>query len=427
MTRMQLNIVAAVSVVATIAVLAGGVGAAGDNSALAKALARQLSRTVTLPGSPAGPAARDLGADGASTIDSAADEPAPAAPNDDGGGFADASGGGTQPTNGNIADEPPADSPPSRIKHVFVIALAGHGFDATFGPSSPAPYLTGQLRPKGALLTNYSSLGHGDLADLLALAGGQPPNADTSAGCPTYRDFPPMTKPKKSGEIVADGCVYPNTVTSLSDQVTSSGGSWRAYIEDLDQGPDGKSSCRHPASDAADDTTRARPGDGYATRHNPFVYFHSLLDLGSCDANDVALGGLESDLRTAKDTPNLAFIAPNLCHDGTESPCADGSPGGIPAADAFLAEWAPKILDSPAYRKDGLLVITFADSPDQTTPVGTLLVSQYADAGITNDAAWDPYSLLRSLEDLLGLDALARAAEADSFANTVLARALPDY
>ena len=30
-------------------------------------------------------------------------------------------------------------------------------------------------------------------------------------------------------------------------------------------------------------------GSDYATRHNPFIYFHSLLDLGGCSSNDVGI------------------------------------------------------------------------------------------------------------------------------------------
>ena len=81
-----------------------------------------------------------------------------------------------------------------------------------------------------------------------------------------------------------------------------------AQLEEL--GFPEKTTCRHPDSNAADPTMRARPGDGYATRHNPFVYYHSLLDLGDCDANDGALTQLEGDLRTVKSTASFSFIAP---------------------------------------------------------------------------------------------------------------------
>jgi hypothetical protein len=38
--------------------------------------------------------------------------------------------------------------------------------------------------------------------------------------------------------------------------------------------------CRHPMIGAPDDTQKARIGDQYATRHDPFVYFHSMIDCG---------------------------------------------------------------------------------------------------------------------------------------------------
>ena len=49
--------------------------------------------------------------------------------------------------------------------------------------------------------------------------------------------------------------------------------------------------CGHPALNANDETQDAVEGDGYATRHDPFVYFHSVIDDQSyCDAHVVALG-----------------------------------------------------------------------------------------------------------------------------------------
>ena len=56
------------------------------------------------------------------------------------------------------------------------------------------------------------------------------------------------------------------------------------------------SSCRHPVLNSFDTTQQARVGDQYAARHNPFVYFHSLLDGGACAANDIDLSQLQTDL-----------------------------------------------------------------------------------------------------------------------------------
>ena len=458
MSALQLRVVAVVSLLCTLVVLGAGlrVGDRAEGSAL---VAQRKPVTVDAPGIGGGTDTSAASADDASSSDegdgdggSAADETSTldagsggdtgeAAPADSGSGADAGAGddGGSGPAGGE--GDAAAAPQPTKIRHVFLIVLAGHGFEQDFGAGSPATYLNDTLRPRGTLLTGYRSFGRAGLPDALAIVGGQPPNADTRADCPVYREIAPTNAPTRTGEIAADGCVFPNTVTTIADQLSASRRSWKAYVEDLDRGPAQnaipptpapKTTCRHPGSDAADDTLRARPGDGYATRRNPFVYYHSLLDLGDCDANDGGLGGLEADLRSAKATPSLAYVAPNLCHDGTESPCVDGTPGGLAAADAFLAEWVPRILASPAYRADGLLVVAFAGdatpadvSADPAAPVtnGALLVSRYAQAGGTNGTAYDPYALLRSLEDLFALRPLARAASAASFAPTALADA----
>jgi len=375
-TRAQLRIIAVMSLLGTIAVL---VAAPSGNGVDLSALAAQRKPVTIAAAAPAAPAAQTP-----STSDGSGGSSVPDAvvPLDSGGGGdvapvdpapADEGGGGQDTGDRGDARQPAADEPqPTKIRHVFVITLAGHGFDTTFGAASPATYLNVTLRPKGALLSGYRSLGAADLPDQIAAIGGQPPNADTRAGCPTFREIPPTEAPSRAGVVSADGCVYPNTVTTLADQLSASRGRWRAYVEDLDRGAVPKTTCRHPDSNRPDDTLTARVGDGYATRHNPFVYFHSLLDLGDCDSSDGALTQLEHDLAKVADTPNYSYIVPNLCNDGTESPCVDGSAGGLAAADAFLATWVPKILASPAYKADGLLIVTFAGSaPVPVAPAAT--------------------------------------------------------
>jgi len=81
--------------------------------------------------------------------------------------------------------------------------------------------------------------------------------------------------------------------------------------------------CRHPALNARDDTQSARDGDQYAARHNPFVYFHSIIDSPSCDANVVPLEQLDVDLKRVSTTPNYAFMS--LVKD-----TALGRLGGLP-------------------------------------------------------------------------------------------------
>ena len=64
-----------------------------------------------------------------------------------------------------------------------------------------------------------------------------------------------------------------------------------------------------------DEPDEPAPG-GYAACLNPFVYSHSLLDIGDCATNDLPIDQLTKDLRKPKTTPQFAFVAPNLCHSG---------------------------------------------------------------------------------------------------------------
>jgi hypothetical protein len=249
---------------------------------------------------------------------------------------------------------------------------------------------------------------------------------------------------------VGAGCVYPVSVLTLADQLTSSRHTWRSYVEDLANGPSAVKTCRHPSSNQPDETQLARVGDAYATRHNPFVYFHSLLDLGDCASNDVPLTQLSADLASSTKTPNYSFIVPNLCHDGTEATCPGGAPGGLASADAFLKQWVPAIMGSQAYRKDGLLVVTFADAPPSDTSgccqatssapdgaatsttggggrVGALVLSPFVRKGGLSATPYNHYSLLRTTEDLFGLSHLANAglAGVHSLGSDVLTGVFP--
>ena len=89
-----------------------------------------------------------------------------------------------------------------------------------------------------------------------------------------------------------------------------------------------------------------------------------------------------------------------------------------------MKTWVPRILQSPAYKKDGVLVIAFAgDGVKRGGPkvrTGALVLSRYAHRGKTITVAYTPYSLLRSLEDMLRYTPLARAKSAPSFATAAL-------
>ena len=293
---------------------------------------------------------------------------------------------------------PAGGSAAAGINHVFVVELENKGFDQTWGESSVAKYLNDQLVPKGQLLTNYFGIGHVSLGNYIAEVSGQKPNPATSSDCTTYVEY-----------TNGNGCVYPASIKTVADQLTDAHKTWKTYQEDMG------TPCRHPEIGAPDPTLVARKGDMYATRHNPFVYFHSIIDTPVCQSNVVDLKNLDADLASTATTPNFVFITPNLCHDGHDSPCVDGEPGGLTSADSFLSTVAPKVLASPAFKAGGMLIVTLdeAEMGDTTNGggrVGTLVISSKTKPATINDAKYDHYSLLCSIEDIFGLAHLGQAA-----------------
>jgi hypothetical protein len=152
----------------------------------------------------------------------------------------------------------------------------------------------------------------------------------------------------------------------------------------------------------------------------------------------VSLQALPHDLASAEHTANFSFIVPNLCNDGHDKPCVDGRRGGLHEIDAFLRHWVELITAAPAFRADGLLVITFDESDSQSTRgsgaccgerplpgaryapgfngpgggrIGAVLLSPYVKGGTVSSVPYNHYSLLRTIETLFALPYLGYAGQ----------------
>ncbi|MEA2466021.1 MAG: phosphatidylinositol-3-phosphatase [Thermoleophilaceae bacterium] len=322
---------------------------------------------------------------------------------------------------------------PAPIKHVWIVVLENENYETTFGPDSKAPYLSKTLPTQGQLLTHYYATGHLSLDNYITMVSGQPPNPVTQSDCQFFQDF--VGTVGADGVAVGQGCVYPAEVKTIADQLEAKGLTWKGYMEDQAASPTEPKTCRHPEINAHDETQTAKKDDQYAARHNPFVYFHSIIDRPICANNVLDLTALPVDLASKATTPNYSFITPDLCSDGHDEPCIDGRPGGLHSANDFLQEWIPKITSSPAYADGGLVIVTFDEAEDDAsdccnqptgpnTPnnggphqgngggrIGAVLLSPYVKPGSVNDTPYNHYSLLRSTEDIFGVPHLAYAAQ----------------
>lgn len=272
------------------------------------------------------------------------------------------------------------------IRHVFVLVMENKSYADTFGTSTQNPYMQALVK-QGALLSQYYGTGHVSLDNYISMISGQPSTRDTEGDCfQGFNDIvPDGTDPGNAKVLKAlngTGCVYPASVKTFVNQLDDMGYRWKGYMQDMGNDPTREAaSCGHPAVGTADNTQGAQAptadvpqGDQYAARHDPFMYFHSVIDdQAYCEQHVVNLEqNLESDLQAIDTTPNFTFITPNLCNDGHDGDgtgtagktCVNGEPGGLTSIDAFLQKWIPIIQASPAYQKDGLIIVTFDESAD---------------------------------------------------------------
>ncbi len=323
------------------------------------------------------------------------------------------------------------------IKHVFIVMLENKNEETSFGAGSKAPYLAHALRARGAFVPAYFGTGHESLDNYISLVSGQGPNPYTQADAPLYINFTGTTG-GPSQQAVGFGSVFPAAVQTVANQLQGKGRSWGGYMEDMGKDParDG-AFCNHghPTVGSQDKSQSASKNDQYAMRHNPFMYFHSIIDNeANCKAHVHRLTALPGALKQTSSTPNYVFITPNLCNDGHDTGCANGAPGGLVSINSFLKRWVPTITSSPAYKQDGLLIITFDEStsgaesccgevqgpntPNNGGPdpgsgggkVGAVLLSRYIKPGTQSKHEYNHYSLLRSVEDVFGLGHLGYAA-----------------
>ncbi len=360
------------------------------------------------------------------------------------------------------------------LRHVFVLILENQAEDNTFGSLMPVPYLQNTVSAQGAFVPNYWGTSHYSLGNYVSLISGESVTTANQGDCTTYTQIAGSTTVAYN-QVAGSGCVYPSTTMTLADQLTSAGFTYKGYMEDmgLDSTREG-TTCGQTQPTAttgvyggtdltlgAQAAGNGKPQDQYAQRHNPFVYFTSLIASGSCAKNVEQLNDstLTNDLKSVATTPNFSFITPNLCDDGHDVPCkAPGIAGTTdPTYDnenAFLQKWVPIITRSPAFQQDGLLIINFDESspsknasvgtdttfdgtsccnetaeidPNTTTPgippgatgitdgsgggkTGAILLSPFIPPGTVSGSSYNHYATLRSIEDEFGLSYLGFAA-----------------
>ncbi len=255
------------------------------------------------------------------------------------------------------------------FSHVWIITMENHESSDIIG-SRAAPYIN-ELASQYARAANYYGVRHPSLPNYIALTAGD--TFTITSDCTTC--------------YLGQG--------SIADQIEAAGRTWKAYLESMPR----------PCF-----VGNAAPL--YLQKHDPFIYFDNIRSKPERCRNVVPLTQLEQDL--AADTlPDYSWISPNMCNDMHD--CSIGT------GDAWLRQWVPRILASPAWQKDGVLFITFDEGRTNAAcgsaccglasggQVVTLLISPLVQPGFVSNVAYSHYSLLRTVEESWGLPLLRNA------------------
>lgn len=292
--------------------------------------------------------------------------------------FATACGRAT-PGGGAIPAPPgPAVPPPTpaaargavpHFSHVFLIVMENLGF----AQAVRLPFIAALMHRYG-YASDYYAVAHPSLPNYLALASGH-----------TW---------------VGSDCLFCYvSADNLGAQAAAAGVSWGAYMEGL------PAPCwLGPLAGYA----------GYAGKHDPFRYFRDVRGSPALCARIRPLTELLPLLPVAvaaAQVPRLVWITPNLCHDMHN--CAP------PTGDAWLRSFVPQILASSAWRRGGVLFVTWDEGQGGAGGGGrvlTLVLYPGMAAGTRVAVRYSHYSLLATIEDGLGLPLLGHAATATPLA-----------
>jgi phosphatidylinositol-3-phosphatase len=235
--------------------------------------------------------------------------------------------------------------------HVLVVVFENEDAGSVLG-ADDAPYLT-SLADAGASFTDAHAETHPSQPNYLALFSGS------------------------TQGVTDDSCPQSFAGPDLGSRLLAAGRTFVGYSEGLPR-------AGFPGCSSGD----------YARKHNPWADFTDLPA-----EVDQPLSALPAD---RADLPTVAFVIPDLCNDMHDC--------GVAAGDAWARENLAPYL-AWAQDHDSLLVVTFdEDEGSAGNHIATILAGPMVRPG-RYDERIDHYSLLRTVEEMYGLEPLGASAD----------------
>jgi hypothetical protein len=264
----------------------------------------------------------------------------------------------------------PSGNPDSgKAPTVFMILLENHNWSAIQG-NPDAPYINNTLLPMASYALQYYNppYNHPSTPNYLWLEAG------TNFG------------------IGNDGLPADNdqsTRQHLTTLLMNAHISWKAYEEGIDG------------------TTCQLDRDGYYDpNHNPMIYFDDVTNSNDpnsayCIAHERPYSEFARDLQH-QTVARYNFITPNICDD-MHSDCPPTA-NAIHQGDAWLSKQVPLILNSQAYKNNGVLFITWDEGEGRDGPIGMIVLSPDAKGhGYSNTIHYTHSSTLRTVQEIFGV------------------------
>jgi hypothetical protein len=286
------------------------------------------------------------------------------------------------------------------FRYIFVIAMENHDASSIYGNTADAPYINHQLLPNFASADNF--------ADELPRLASEPHYLWMEAGTNAFADhtFTNDNDPSATNST--------NDTNHVVTQINDAGGgqSWLSYQEGID---------------ATSGACPIASSGFYKPKHNPFIFFQDVS--GSppsqtntyCSDHHRPLSALGGDLST-KNVASYNFITPDQCHDmHGDDGCPDSN--DIRAGDSWLsANLRPLIQFSEV--NGGVIFITW-DEGESTTLIPFIAVGCAVKAKHVSSVLYDHSSLVKSLDEMLGLPVLPLVVGANDFADIFTPGAFP--
>lgn len=240
------------------------------------------------------------------------------------------------------------------FKKVFIVLLE----NTDYSEALKQPFLA-DLAKQGALLTNYDAVSHPSYPNYLALTSGS-------------------TQGRKDDNVIKIDA------KNIADLLEAKGKTWKNYAED------------HPGNCSLKGVAK------YAPKHIPFLSYADIQDNPErCSNHIVDSRQLPTDIQNGT-LPDYSFYTPNLNNDGHDT--------NATYASQWLKSAFGPLLQDPKFITDTLFVVTF-DEDDNffgANQVYTVLYGPSVKAGSSSNSKLTHYSLLRTIEDTLGLGTLGQ-------------------